>query len=117
MSKQRLQMQRRRPVSWPLPVEKDPPLPTPEPARINQYVCRSCGGVITTIDRDAGTTPLMLACRATAGCDGTMFSSMYRVAPYLTPEWEWYKPEKLPTGEMRQYIEMGGLLLRKIEGK
>ena len=46
-----------------------------------------------------------------------MFSSMYRVAPYLTPEWEWYKPEKLPKGEMREHVQMGGLLLRKIEAK
>lgn len=107
-----MQMQRRRP--WEVEFPKE--VPQKEPLdRINQYTCRTCGGVITTIDRDEGTTPMMLACRATKGCTGSMFSSMYRVAPYLTPEWEWYKPEKLPKGEMREHVEMGGLLLRKIE--
>jgi hypothetical protein len=55
--------------------------------RLNQYVCRTCGGVITTIDRDEGVTPMMLACRATTDCDGSMFSAMYRVDPNLTPDW------------------------------
>jgi hypothetical protein len=118
MGKHRLQMQRR-PASW---LDFDPTKVVPEPAdlqpqRINQYTCRTCGGVITTVDRNEGTTPWMLACRATDGCTGSMFSSMYRVAPYLTPEWEWYKPEKLPKGEMREHVQMGGLLLRKIEAK
>lgn len=112
MKKFRMQMQRRRP--WEIESPKEAPQSAPE-GRINQYTCRTCGGVITTIDRDEGTTPMMLVCRATKGCDGSMFSSMYRVAPYLTPEWEWYKPEKLPKGEMREHVQMGGLLLRKIE--
>lgn len=116
-NKHRLQMQWRKP-------EYDRPLPPPPKAaepeemttpRINQYKCRTCGGVITTIDRNAGTTPMMLACRATEGCDGTMFSAMYRVDPNLTPDWEWYKPAKLPKGDIRDYVEAGGLLIRKIE--
>jgi len=120
MRKFRMQMQRRKPVNFSdmstlTVTSKEVIEDSSQPERINQYTCRTCGGVITTIDRDEGTTPMMLACRATRGCDGSMFSSMYRVAPYLTPEWEWYRPEKLPKGEMRDYVEAGGLLLRKIE--
>lgn len=83
--------------------------------RINQYTCWTCGGVITTIDRDKGVTPAMLACRATEGCEGTMHSHRYQVSPTLKPDHEWYKPAKLPKDrEMQQYIEMGGLVVRKI---
>lgn len=88
-----------------------------KPPRINQYTCTSCSGVITTIDRDHGVTPFMLACRATEGCHGTMHSHLYRVAPGLTPDHEWYKPTSLKglTAGMRDHVEMGGLLIRKIE--
>jgi len=113
-NKHRLQMQWRKPeYDRPLPPEKVAEY-TPN-QRLNQYTCRTCGKTITTVDRDEGTTPMMLACRATQGCDGSMFSAMYRVDPNLTPDWEWYKPAKLPKGDMREYVEMGGLLLREIE--
>lgn len=82
--------------------------------RINQYTCTTCGGAITTIDRDAGTTPMFLNCRATEGCGGRMQSHMYRVDPTLEPEWEWYKPTN-PKGADREYVKMGGLLIRRIE--
>lgn len=82
--------------------------------RINQYTCDTCGGVITTIDRAKGTTPMFLNCRATDGCNGRMHSSMYHVSPTLKPEWEWYRPKKAK-GDEREYVEMGGLLIRKIE--
>ena len=81
--------------------------------RINQYTCDACGGVITTIDRVKGTTPMFLNCRATEGCNGRSVSSMYRVSPHLKPEWEWYKPKKAK-GEEREYVAMGGLLIRRI---
>ncbi len=113
MSK-KLQMQRRLPFSL---QQVEPVEPEKQPQRMNQYTCRTCGGVITTVDRDEGVTPMMLACRATKDCTGSMMSSMYRVAPYLTAGWEWYKPAKLPKGEMRDYVESGGLMLRKIEGQ
>lgn len=92
--------------------------PQPRP-RINQYTCTSCGGVITTVDRDSGVTPFMLACRAMDGCYGTMHSHLYRVAPGLTPDHEWYKPTSLKglTPGMRDHVEMGGLLIRKIESE
>ncbi len=85
-----------------------------QPPRINQYTCDTCGGVITTIDRDEGTTPMFLNCRATPGCDGRSVSSMYRVSPHLKPEWEWYRPKKAK-GENREHVAMGGLLIRQIE--
>lgn len=83
---------------------------------INQYICQTCGGVITTIDRDDGTTSFMLDCRVTPGCPGRMQSAVYLVDQTLTPNWEWYMPEKLPKERsMRQHVRMGGLLIRKIE--
>ena len=82
---------------------------------INQYTCTTCGGSITTIDRADGTTPMFLGCRATEGCAGRMMSSMYRVVQTLTPGWEWYRPKKFK-GRDRQYLQSGGLLIRKIEG-
>lgn len=116
MRKHRLQMQRRPQP----PVEPKPPKAAPADVavdRINQYTCWSCRAVITTVDRNTGVTPAMIACRVTEGCDGTMHSHRYTVDQALTPDWEWYKPAKLPKGEMRQHVEMGGLLLRKIEAK
>lgn len=84
--------------------------------RINQYTCEVCGGVITTIDRDDGTTPMILNCRATPGCPGTSISSMYRVDQTLTPDHEWYKPARLPRNRnLRDHVERGGLLIRPID--
>lgn len=85
-----------------------------EPNRINVYTCWTCKGEIITIDRHAGVTPAMLACRATEGCPGTMHSHRYQVDKTLTPEWEWFKPRK-PKGAMREHVEMGGLDIRRIE--
>lgn len=71
---------------------------------------------MTTLDRDMGTTPAMLACRVTDGCDGTMRSAHYMVDQALKPDYEWYKPSKLPRDPgMREHVKMGGLLLRKAE--
>lgn len=90
------------------PMYKDQP-------RLNQYTCELCGGVITTVDRDPGTTPMFLNCRATPGCTGRMVSSMYRVPSGLEPTHEWYKPDKLPRDPgMRDHVQRGGLLIRKI---
>ena len=99
--------------------EKPLSLPAPKaaaPGRLNQYTCRTCGGTITTIDRHEGVTPWSLNCRATEGCDGVMQSHIYRgVDPNTTPEWEWFKPRKLPKGPMYEHVKMGGLDLRRIE--
>lgn len=111
MSKKRLQMQRR---TIPQPQESAP-FGENLPVRINQYTCATCGGVITTIDRHEGATPMMLNCRVTQNCPGTMWSHGYTVDQTLTPDYEWYKPAKLPKDrEMRQYIQMGGLEIRRI---
>ena len=115
MSNKRLQMQRR---TKPAPQKPKPMEAAPFDdiaVRINQYRCELCGGVITTIDRHEGVTPMMLACRATEGCPGTSWSRGYTVDQTLTPDYEWYRPAKLPKNhEARQYIEMGGLDIRKI---
>ena len=114
MSKHRLQMQRRNvPIIQPKPPKSSPAEEIDNP--INQYTCSTCGGTITTIDRNVGTTPMMLVCRATEGCYGSMHSHMYTVDQNLTPDHEWYKPAKLPKGEMREHVQMGGLLIRRIE--
>lgn len=80
----------------------------------NQYTCKECFGVITTVDLDEGTTSMFLACRVTEGCAGRMVSSMYQVDQDLAPTHEWYTPSKLPKGEMRQHVKMGGLLIRPV---
>lgn len=81
----------------------------------NVYTCEQCGGQIVTIDRDEGTTPFMLKCRATPGCEGSMTSSLYRCRQDVIPTHEWYKPHKLPRDVgMRQHVQLGGLLLGKI---
>lgn len=87
--------------------------------KINQYTCATCGKSITTIDRDDGVTPMMLACRATPGCWGTSVSHMYHSSlQSLTPDHEWYRPDKLPKDrDMRQYVKQGGLLIRKLAQK
>lgn len=86
--------------------------------KINQYRCKVCEGVITTVqigEAVNGTTPMMLDCHATENCDGTMMSMMYLVSQDLLPDYEWYKPKKLPKDRgMRQHVELGGLLIRAI---
>lgn len=83
--------------------------------KINQYVCDTCGGVITTIDRDNGTTPFFMDCRVTAGCPGAMRSAMYRVEQSLTPDYEWVAPTNaVRRREMREHVAMGGLMIRPI---
>lgn len=83
--------------------------------KINQYTCNQCSGIITTIDRDHGTTPFYLNCRATPGCGGSMRSSMYLVDQTLKPDHEWYKPTgKIRNRAMREHVRMGGLDIRPI---
>lgn len=85
--------------------------------RINQYTCPICKGKITTIDRDEGTTPSAISCRATEGCKGDMFSSFYNVSQNLTPGFEWFRPistDGYPP-EMIEHFRLGGLDIRQIE--
>ncbi len=93
----------------------------------NRYTCeRDPKHVVTTVDRDAGTTPFMIACETckNAGFAGKtyrypmMVSSMYRVPQGYPATHEWYAPDKAErdreTPAVRQHIDMGGLLLREI---
>jgi hypothetical protein len=89
--------------------------------RHNVYTCDSCKQWIVTVDREEGVTPMMLRCRATKDCNGTMFSAFYQVPAELQgaqPTYEWRKPE---TGEYlrsdpatREHVDRGGLLIYPI---
>lgn len=90
--------------------------------RTNAYICQTCSGVIVTVDRDEGVTPMFLRCRATKDCGGQMVSCMYRVKETMAnppePTYEWYAPNRAErrrlTSGMRDHIERGGLLIREI---
>ena len=94
--------------------------------RENVYTCQKCGAILTTVDRDSGTTPFMLACRNRGphvACDGFMQSSFYprgpRPAHIPAPTHEWYKPKPTEVAQLDaaslQHVAMGGLLLRPIQ--
>lgn len=87
--------------------------------QINQYTCRDCGHVITTVNAHDGTTPMFLGCRSPDGCTGLMASDWYRVPEGAIPDFVWYKPDEdqqseLDTGTL-QHVKKGGLLLRPRE--
>lgn len=88
-------------------------------AQLNKYTCQSCGGSIITIDRDKGVTPMMLMCRATPPCGGTMLSSMYQGVEG-EPTYEWRKPapqERIRMSpQMIDHIDAGGLDIYPIKG-
>ncbi len=82
----------------------------------NIYVCESCKGHIVTVDRDAGVTPFLIRCEASAGCGGRMKSSLYRVFDQsMRASHEWYRPAapQVLTGNTLDHVMHGGLLLRK----
>ena len=84
----------------------------------NLYVCEVCDLHIITIDRDNGTTPYLMGCQ-TELCNALMRSRVYRIDQAWMPSHEWYKPSEEETAKqnpaIKQHIEFGGLLLRKIE--
>jgi hypothetical protein len=84
----------------------------------NIYTCNTCHGQIVTVDIDEGTTPFMMFCKVTKGCNGDMYSSFYRCDQSLTATFEFFKPTSLEgySPEMREHIEMGGLDLRECGG-
>lgn len=89
--------------------------------KINTYTCPE-GHVTVTINKDDGTTPMMLMCRQKAkdgkhNCTEFAQSAWYRCSQDLTPEYEWYKPDSLAglNREEKEHVTMGGLLLRKIK--
>lgn len=94
-------------------------------SRRNAYVCDNrtwsegakpgCGYFIITVDREPGVTPAMLTCPKCGNLAGSKF---YKIASYLEPTHEWYRPETLDgltPGEI-DHVENGGLLIRKIGG-
>ena len=87
--------------------------------RKNGYTCQKCKDQIVTIDIDEGVTPFALACRATEGCDGMMYSAGYAIPQFLPAQFEWFKPASLEGYDawMREHIRQGGLDLRPIESK
>lgn len=95
----------------------------------NRYTCElDEKHVITTVDKDAGTTPFMTVCEDCKAIGlkspqpgfrhPVMYSSFYRVPQGYPATHEWYRPDAAETSKqnpsVRQHIEMGGLLLRKI---
>lgn len=85
--------------------------------RKNDYTCRKCGKSIITQEVDEGTTPMLLKCRATEGCNGDMISGMYQVDQDSPATFEWYKPKRAKNPAEREYLDMGGLLIRPVSQK
>lgn len=85
----------------------------------NGYTCQDCGKSIVTINIDDGTTPFMILCRATKGCEGMMYSSFYSIPQGLPAQYEWFKPKSFDgySPEMKEHFRKGGLDLRKHDGK
>ena len=97
--------------------------------RLNKYTCDKCGGSVITIDREAGVTPMFIACCAPSderlACMGRMASSMYRGVGG-EPSFEWRKPNAdeysaLDRSTREDHVDRGGLLIYpipqvKIEG-
>lgn len=93
----------------------------------NVYTCRLCRGYTVTVDRDEGVTPFLLGCRASGregDCKGMAESNFYPKGPrpshIQAPVWEWYTPEaseyKFLSGPIKEHVDKGGLLIRKIDG-
>lgn len=81
---------------------------------LNAYTCERCGGTIVTINRQPGTTPMMIRCRAEGACGGNMHSRWYRDVTG-TPTFEWRRPtpgeyRKLSPA-MRAHVDRGGLCI------
>lgn len=72
-----------------------------------------CGAFIVTIDRDYGVTPFLVKC---GRCGEYARSKIYRVADWLVPSHEWYRPETLEGIDPGHFdhLQNGGLLLRPL---
>lgn len=80
----------------------------------NRYTCDTCSKHVITEDRDEGTTPFTIRCKATLACNGIMVSSCYRgVANDEVPSFIWRKPTpseiSRATKPMLEHFAMGGL--------
>jgi hypothetical protein len=94
----------------------------------NEYLCPKCRKMIRTVNRDSGTTPFMLKCRATEGCDGFSQSNFYRKTSNETPKYEWIAPTpeefdqwivdesaEQHRDSLADHVRNGGMLLRKLK--
>ena len=81
----------------------------------NAYVCQKCGKSIVTENVDDGTTPFMIACRATKGGRGAMYSTFYSIPQSTPATYEWFKPVSMKgySREMQEHFRLGGLDLRE----
>jgi hypothetical protein len=90
--------------------------------RWNLYTCDTCGGRVTTVDRHEGTTPALMACRASRNCSGAMRSSFYVLPPDAPkPSYEWFRASRQQVRRMErshrgaaEHHASGGLFLRRI---
>lgn len=86
---------------------------------VNTYTCRDCAGRIVTVNRDEGTTPFTVLCRAKVGCKGYMTSGFYRGDQSEPPTYEWFRPSlraaKRQGPDMVEHVRLGGLDLRPIK--
>ena len=93
----------------------------------NHYVCERCESITIAKDEDEGTTPFMIPCRATPGCEGTASSTFYRGPQDATqvPHVVFYKPKdeaamrdalrkehRRHHDAIREHVALGGLLMR-----
>lgn len=87
----------------------------------NAYVCHECGEKIITIDVCDGTTPFMIGCEATPGCNGYMYSCFYDIDQSQEASHEWYKPDSVDhypkehRQAMQDHIDAGGLDIRPVQ--
>ena len=73
-----------------------------------------CGHFIVTIDREPGVTPFIVRC---GNCGQSAHSKGYKVASWLSPTHEWYRPDTLDGLDTwhLEHVKKGGLLLRPID--
>lgn len=89
---------------------------------INGYACPECKKVTVVMHRDAGVTPMMLACRMTENCTGRAYSLGYPPNPpdrvVKAVRYIWCRPDQEEfnkmSREMKDHIKRGGLELRPI---
>lgn len=85
---------------------------------LNSYTCVECRETIITVDLEAGTTPMFLACRVSERCRGIMESNGYPAGLKGTPTHEWYKPGwrelQMMSLEMKVHVRKGGLDIRPV---
>lgn len=88
----------------------------------NIYTCAECKHFFVTVDKDHGVTPFMTKCKA-KNCNGTAYSSLYRVDQELKPTHEWYRGNEVEIMKMRnaaacmEHHMQGGLFLREIKNE